>query len=75
MTVRIAVLDDWQSVAQASADWSALRARADVTTFFTGAFSSEESAAARLAEFDILLTMRERTAFPAHCLRACRGCG
>lgn len=61
---RIAVLDDWQGVARGSADWSALEARAEVV-FFGTAFADEEEAARRLADFDILLTMRERTAFPA----------
>ncbi|MCW6511892.1 D-2-hydroxyacid dehydrogenase family protein [Lichenifustis flavocetrariae] len=58
--VKIAVLDDWQDVARRSADWSALEARADVV-FFADALGTEEAATA-LAEFDILLTMRERTA-------------
>ena len=66
--MRIAVLDDWQAVAPDSADWSALRARAQVS-FLTEAFGSEDAAAAQLADFEILLTMRERTAFPASLLR------
>jgi phosphoglycerate dehydrogenase-like enzyme len=61
---RIAVLDDWQDVARACADWSALQARAEVV-FFHRALGSEDEAAAALAEFDIVLTLRERTAFPA----------
>jgi phosphoglycerate dehydrogenase-like enzyme len=66
--VRIAILDDWQDVAQSSADWSRLAARADLV-FFPDAFGSEDEAAAALADFDILLTMRERTAFPESLLR------
>ncbi len=62
--VKIAVLDDWQDVARKSADWSALAARAELV-FFADAFSTEDEAAVALADFDILLTMRERTAFPA----------
>jgi phosphoglycerate dehydrogenase-like enzyme len=62
--VKIAVLDDWQDVARTSADWSALEARAEVA-FFGDPFASQDEAAAGLADFDILLTMRERTAFPA----------
>ncbi|MFI5013695.1 MAG: D-2-hydroxyacid dehydrogenase family protein [Hyphomicrobiales bacterium] len=61
---KIAVLDDWQKVARASADWSALSARAELA-FFDAAFADEEQAARRLAEFDIVMAMRERTAFPA----------
>jgi hypothetical protein len=66
--VRIAVLDDWQGVARNSADWSALAARAELV-FFADAFGTEDEAAAALADFDILLTMRERTAFPATLIR------
>ncbi len=65
---KVAILDDWQDVARKSADWSALAARADLT-FFADAFETEDEAAAALADFDILLTMRERTAFPATLLR------
>ena len=61
---RIAVLDDWQKVARASADWSPLMARAEVE-FFELPFASEDAAASRLAEFDIILVTRERTPFPA----------
>src|SRR5258707_215043 len=61
---RVAVLDDWQHVAATSADWAPLKARAEVV-FFHGAFASEDEAAATLADFDIILAMRERTAFPA----------
>jgi len=62
IAVRIAILDDWQDVARGSADWSRLAARADLR-FFPDAFASEDEAAVVLADFDILLTMRERTAF------------
>ena len=62
--IRVAVLDDWQRVAEASADWAPLRARAEVA-FFHDAFSGEDDAAARLQPFDVLMAMRERTAFPA----------
>lgn len=62
-TVKIAVLDDWQGVARANADWARLEARADVT-FFADAFADEDDAAAKLAAFDIVLSMRERTPLP-----------
>ena len=61
---RVAVLDDWQGIARQSADWSPLAARAEVV-FFAHAFADEDSAAARLAEFEIVLSMRERTPLPA----------
>src|SRR5947209_18871515 len=61
---KIAVLDDWQELARPSADWTPLQARAEVV-FFHRSFGSEDEAAAALADFDVVLTMRERTAFPA----------
>ena len=60
---KVAVLDDWQGVAKTSADWSKLQARAEVV-FFAKAFDSEDDAAAKLADFDIVLSMRERTPLP-----------
>ena len=62
---RVAVLDDWQRIAATSTDWSRLRSRVDELFFFNTAFTSEDDAAEKLAGFDILLTMRERMAFPA----------
>ena len=61
---RVAVLDDWQGVARGAADWSALQARAEVV-FFTDAFADADDAAAKLADFEIVLSMRERTPLPA----------
>jgi phosphoglycerate dehydrogenase-like enzyme len=66
--VKIAILDDWQGVARGSANWSSLAARADLV-FFADAFASEDEAANALADFDILLTMRERTPFPERLIR------
>ena len=63
-TVKVAVLDDWQGVARDNADWAKLQARADVT-FFADAFADEDDAVAKLALFDIVLSMRERTPLPA----------
>ena len=60
---KIAVLDDWQRVARASADWAPLIARAEVR-FFEEPFADEDDAARRLAEFEIILATRERTPFP-----------
>jgi phosphoglycerate dehydrogenase-like enzyme len=61
---KIAVLDDWQGIAQSSTDWSPLTRRAEVI-FFEHAFEGEDDAARKLAEFEIVLSMRERTALPA----------
>ncbi len=60
---KVAVLDDWQGVARSFADWSKLEARAEVV-FFAKAFANEDDAAARLADFEIVLSMRERTPLP-----------
>src|ERR1700743_708055 len=60
---KVAVLDDWQGVARGSADWSKLQVRAEVM-FFAKAFDSEDDAARQLADFDIVLSMRERTPLP-----------
>jgi len=65
---RVAVLDDWQGTAEALADWSALRARAEVV-FFRHAFPDAEAVVAALAGFDIVLAMRERTALPGATIR------
>ena len=60
---RVAVLDDWQGVARGAADWAPLQARADVV-FFSDAFTDADDAAAKLADFEIVLSMRERTPLP-----------
>jgi phosphoglycerate dehydrogenase-like enzyme len=60
---RVAVLDDWQGVARGAADWAPLQARAEVV-FFSDAFVDADDAAAKLADFDIVLSMRERTPLP-----------
>jgi phosphoglycerate dehydrogenase-like enzyme len=60
---KVAVLDDWQGVARQSADWKPLEARADVT-IFQDAFADQDDAAAKLADFEIVLSMRERTPLP-----------
>ncbi len=51
---RVAVLDDWQGVAKGAADWSPLQARAEVV-FFADAFADQDDAAAKLADFEIVL--------------------
>lgn len=63
--MRLAVLDDWQGVAEQSADWSALAARGVAVSFFTAPLGGVEAAAAALADFDALIVMRERMAVPA----------
>ena len=64
---RCAVLNDYQQVAAASADWTAVADRVDVVSF-SEAFADEDAAASALAGFEIVVAMRERTAFPASLL-------
>jgi phosphoglycerate dehydrogenase-like enzyme len=57
------VLDDYQGVCDDYADWSVLGHRVDRVVFRDTAHDPA-ALAARLAPFDIIATMRERTAFP-----------
>ena len=59
---QVAILDDYAGVALDLADWSAVRARADVTVFDRHLLEAE--AAEVLAPFDVVCTLRERMAFP-----------
>jgi phosphoglycerate dehydrogenase-like enzyme len=61
---QVAVLDDYQQVALSSADWSPLTGRAEVSVF-TEHITGTAELARRLAPFDVIAAMRERTAFPA----------
>jgi len=61
---RVAVLDDWQRLARDSADWTPLERRAQVA-FFDTPLGGPDDVARQLAEFDIVLAMRERTPFPS----------
>jgi phosphoglycerate dehydrogenase-like enzyme len=62
--LNLAILDDYQHLALKSADWERLRRRGVEITVFHDAFASEQDAAARLAPFEILCLMRERTPLP-----------
>jgi phosphoglycerate dehydrogenase-like enzyme len=59
---RIAVLDDYQQVAARFADWSKLPEPAEVVTF-ADHVDDEDALVARLAPFDVVVAMRERTPF------------
>jgi D-3-phosphoglycerate dehydrogenase len=63
-TYKLALLDDYQKVALRMADWDRLKKRGVEITVFHEAFSSVEDAARKLAPFDMLGLLRERTAFP-----------
>src|SRR3989442_10755084 len=60
---RIAILDDYQNVARRMADWASLPAGTDVVVF-ADHLSDTDAVAKRLADFDAVVAMRERTPFP-----------
>jgi len=62
--VKLAILDDYQNIALRMADWARLERRGIAITTFREAFASEDEAAQKLAPFDIVCLMRERTPFP-----------
>jgi len=59
---RVALLDDYQGVALRMADWKSLPAGTEVVAF-PDHLADESALAARLADFDIVMAMRERTPF------------
>ena len=60
---RVAILDDYQGVARQMADWASLPAGTELQVFADHLKDLGE-VAARLADFDAVVAMRERTAFP-----------
>ncbi len=60
--VRVAILDDYQKVAQRYADWGSLPPGSDVQ-FFSDHLDSEGDLVLRLASFEAVVAMRERTPF------------
>lgn len=67
MPWRCAILDDYQGVATTVADWSPLAGQVEVISFTTH-FGSEPELAAAVADFEIIVTLRERVPFPASLL-------
>lgn len=67
MPFRCAVLDDFQNVATTVADWSAPGQELEVVPF-TEHFGDEGELATALADFDCVVTLRERVPFPASLL-------
>lgn len=61
-TIRIAVIDDWQSVAEDVADWSPLASFAQVG-FLSDYPAPEATLVERLQPYDVICAMRERTRF------------
>jgi phosphoglycerate dehydrogenase-like enzyme len=58
--VQVAILDDYQNVALQMADWSPLAGRATITVF-NDHLDEPDALAARLAPFEVVCVMRERT--------------
>ena len=63
MTLRCAILDDYQNVALAMADWSKVTGDIDIKVFDRH-LGSADNVVAALQGFAVVCAMRERTAFP-----------
>jgi phosphoglycerate dehydrogenase-like enzyme len=61
--VKIALLDDYQHVAMESADWTTLPVGVSVEVFHDH-LTDEDELAERLGDFDVVMALRERTAYP-----------
>lgn len=69
MSLRCAILDDYQNVALKLADWSSLKDKIDITVF-DKPFTSSDEAVRALRDFEIVCAMRERTSFSRDVLTA-----
>ncbi|MFA5707709.1 D-2-hydroxyacid dehydrogenase family protein [Mycolicibacterium sp.] len=65
--MKVAILDDYQGVALQLADWSPVADRAEITVF-TDHLADPDDVVARLAPFDVVFVMRERTPLPREVL-------
>ena len=61
--MKVAVLDDYQGVAESMANWSSLPAGTEVE-FFQDHLADENQLSERLKDFQVVMGMRERTGFP-----------
>lgn len=66
--MRIAVIDDWQSVAEKAVDWTPLQAVGQLD-FIHDYPADNPTLAARLAPYTVICVMRERTPFDAALLQ------
>jgi phosphoglycerate dehydrogenase-like enzyme len=62
--MRVAILDDYQQVSLASADWSAVRSLGQIDVFDQH-IERTEALVSALEPYDVVVAMRERTAFDA----------
>ena len=67
-SINVAVLDDYQGVALSVVDWSKVSERANITVF-RDHVTDQDAVAERLAPFDVVCVMRERTPMPASLLK------
>ena len=61
--MKFAILDDYQGVAEQMADWSQLPPGTEIQTFREHE-ADEDQLVERLKDFQVIMGMRERTAFP-----------
>ncbi|MCU1516443.1 MAG: D-2-hydroxyacid dehydrogenase family protein [Pseudarthrobacter sp.] len=73
MQHRLAILDDYQGVARGFADWDALEQEGVSVTVFREPFTGEDALVAGLADFSLVVAMRERTPFPRSVLERLPG--
>lgn len=66
---RIAILDDYSGAASTSADWAQL-GDAQIDVVHTSLMATQDERIEALVPYDIVVAMRERTAFPASTLNA-----
>jgi phosphoglycerate dehydrogenase-like enzyme len=62
--MRVAILDDYQQVSLASADWSAVRSRGQIDVFAQH-IERTDALVSALEPYDVVVAMRERTYFDA----------
>ena len=61
---RIAILDDYQNIALECADWATIPGEPEIVVFGEH-IAAEDAVAEALADFDVVVAMRERTPMPA----------
>ena len=69
MTLRCAILDDYQNVVMKVADWSKVKGDVDIKVFHEH-LGGPDKVVAALQGFQIVVAMRERTAFPRAVIEA-----
>lgn len=67
--MKIAILDDYQSIARQSADWETLPAGTEVDSF-SEHIADRQALVQRLQPYEVIVAMRERTRFPAEVIDA-----